>query len=204
MAVLTPFLDRLKAALAFARTAGEVKRGEEAERHWDAVYGSLKRSGDAITHTDRGRGYVVRLSMLFALADHSTVIMAEHLRAALALWTYCRESARLIFQGQAEAVPDPLWLRVLNAIDSTPGIPRSELLRAFRSVSADELDELLTGLEVQRRAHRRMEKHEGSGRPSERWYPGEDDNPVSPPPMPIPLPPTTGRKARIRLRGAGG
>jgi hypothetical protein len=99
MEVLKPFLDRLAAALAFAKQAGEVKRDAQAESLWCEVYGQLKRSGDSVPYTERARPYVLRLSMLYALTDSSPVIRREHLQAALAVWDYCRESARLLFGG---------------------------------------------------------------------------------------------------------
>jgi hypothetical protein len=173
MESLKPYLGRLQPALAFAKQAGELKRDADAEALWNEVYPSLATSGDDVPHTDRARPYALRLAMLYALADESKVIRAEHLRAALAVWAYCRQSARLIFGERHGPTPDePLWLRLLNAIGKVPGIRRSELLRTFRSVSADELDGLLAGLEAKGLAHRRMVSPDGGGRPAECWYPG--------------------------------
>ena len=72
-----------------------MRRDQDAAALWKEHYGELKRSGDSVPHTDRARPYVVRLSMLYALADRSAVIGADHLRAALAVWDYCRASAAL-------------------------------------------------------------------------------------------------------------
>ncbi len=77
--VLTPFLERLRAALAFGKQAGELRRDAGAEALWHAVYGDLRRSGDAVPHTDRARAQVLRLSLLYALADCSRVIAKAHL-----------------------------------------------------------------------------------------------------------------------------
>jgi hypothetical protein len=167
-----PFLDRLQSALAMAKSAGEVAFSDEAEALWVSVYDELSVSADSVPHTNRAEGYVTRLSLLYALADSSKVIRLAHLQAALSVWEYCRASAKLIFGGQQTAEPEPLWLQVLNAITKAPGINRSELLRAFRSVSADELDGLLASLEAKGLAYKRMVQHEGGGRPAERWYPG--------------------------------
>ena len=169
---LTPFMERLRTALAFGKHAGELKRDADADALWSEVYPSLCLSGDSVPHTDRARPYVLRLSMLYALADCSTTIKVEHLKASLAVWEYCKQSARLLFgqPSQTEAKPEPLWLRVLNTITQRPGISRSELLRAFRSVSAEELDALLVCLEAKKLANRNMVRH--GGRPLEQWYPG--------------------------------
>jgi DNA replicative helicase MCM subunit Mcm2 (Cdc46/Mcm family) len=49
--------------------------------------------------TARGEAYVIRLGLLYALLDLSDHIGPEHLRAALAVWQYCEDSARFIFEG---------------------------------------------------------------------------------------------------------
>jgi hypothetical protein len=171
--VLKPFLDRLKTALAFARNAGEMRRDAEADAMWCEVYGGLKRSGDSVPHTDRARPYVVRLSMIYALADCSAVVRREHLAAALAVWEYCRQSARMLFAQEPSGTlqADPLWLQVLNAICRSPGIARSELLRAFRSASAEEIGTALALLVRDGKAFATMVQPEGGGRPAECWWP---------------------------------
>ena len=181
MDMLKPFLPKLSRALAFAKTAGEMKRDTEANALWDEVYPSLKVSGDSVPHTDRARPYVMRLAMIFALADSSNVIRIEHLKAALAVWNYCRESAKLLF-GEADenpANPNPLWLDVLNAIEANPGIQRSKLTFDFRhKKNAEQLGEVLAWLNSQGKAYPSDEQT--GGRNAERWFPGKkDDNPIS-------------------------
>lgn len=170
--VLLPYLDRLKAALAFAKQAGEVKQDADAERLWAEVYPSLKTSGDSVPHTDRARPYALRLAMLYALAADSKVIRPEHLHAALALWSYCRASAKMIFcEIQTTPVePDPLWLRLLNAITSTPGINRSGLREvAGHKIPVEEIDAALGSLKAQGLVYSKMVQ--SGGRPAECWYP---------------------------------
>jgi hypothetical protein len=72
---------RLAAAVAFARNAGVMHRDEEARELWRAVYGELSEgkpglSGDML---GRGEAHVMRLAMLYALLDCSSVIKAPHL-----------------------------------------------------------------------------------------------------------------------------
>jgi hypothetical protein len=177
MAALEPFLPRLASVLALAREAGELKRDAEAKALWDGVYPALKSSGDGVPHTDRARPYVVRLSMLYALVDGSAVIRVEHLKAALAVWDYCRESARMLFTGDQPDNPDPLWLEVLNAIDAKPGVLRSKLTEQFkRKANAEQLKEVLSWLLKQGKAHPTVENT--GGRKAERWWSGRPaDNP---------------------------
>jgi hypothetical protein len=169
--VLKPFLNRLQSALSFAKTAGEVKKDDEAKVLWKKVYPALATSGDDVPHTDRARPQALRLAMIYALADCSAVIRLDHLQAALGAWEYCRESAKLLFPVVAQAEPDPLWLQVSNAIARSPGVKRGDLTVAFKhKAKADELDKALAYLEAQGLAHRRT--LQGGGRPAECWFPG--------------------------------
>jgi Protein of unknown function (DUF3987) len=52
-------------------------------------------------YTARGQTQVVRLALAYALADKSSEIEWVHVRAAMALWEFCANSARRIF-----SVPD--------------------------------------------------------------------------------------------------
>ncbi|MCZ2344106.1 MAG: DUF3987 domain-containing protein [Bacteroidales bacterium] len=123
--VLDAYADRLKGIMAKAKGVGEVRRDADTERLWHEVYGSLKASADTVPHTDRARPYVVRFSLLYALADGERVIREPHLRAALAVWDYCRASAQRLFApafggrtpvATPEPTPDPLWLQALTLI----------------------------------------------------------------------------------------
>jgi hypothetical protein len=172
--VLKRYLDRLQKALAFAKSAGEMRRDAGAEALWCEVYPWLKASGDSVPHTDRARAYALRLSMLYALADCSTLIRREHLRAALAVWTYCRQSASLLF-ASAPPQPESLPVRLLNAIRERPGLSRTDLREAAgHKVAAQEIEEALAGFVAQRQAHPRTDLPDGPGRPAERWYPGQE------------------------------
>jgi Bifunctional DNA primase/polymerase, N-terminal/Protein of unknown function (DUF3987) len=172
--VLKPYLERLKSALAFAKTVGRMERDAEAWALWKEVYGALRRSGQSVPHTDRARPQILRISMIYALTDCSKVIRREHLQAALGVWQYCRESAKSLFPKQQTAQPDPLWLQVLNTITASPSIKRGDLTTAFKhKAKADELDGVLTGLEAKGLAYRRT--LQGGGRPAECWFPGKPD-----------------------------
>ena len=175
--VLNPFIDRLKAIILKAKGIGEVKRDADAERLWCEVYPSLKVSGDSIPHTDRARPYVLRLSLLFAIADGEKVIRKPHLQAALAVWDYCSGSAATLFGATLIAEPEPLWLRLLNTITIQPGVKRSELTRQFRE-PGEVIGETLKGLKVKGLVYSVMEKGEGSGRIGECWYPGNGEGDI--------------------------
>jgi Protein of unknown function (DUF3987) len=86
-------------AVEYARVVKEMHRDDEAERLWTRIYPKLteERAGAFGKVTARGRAQVVRLSCLYALLERSAAVKRVHLEAALALWQYCEESARLIF-----------------------------------------------------------------------------------------------------------
>jgi hypothetical protein len=207
--VLKPFLERLKAAMAFAKSVGQMKRDADADALWCEVYPSLKRSGDSVPHTDRARPYVVRLSMLYALADCSAVIRREHLAAALAVWDYCRASARLLFSPDpvgGKVQPDPLWLSLLNAICRKPGISRTELREvAGHKVKAEEIEAALASLVAAGKVYPKMVQPEGGGRPAERWWPvlgPTGDGETESVPVDNPSPPSA-RESRADVESVG-
>jgi hypothetical protein len=117
--------------------------------------------------------------MLYALADGSAVIRVAHLKAALAVWNYCRDSARLLFKGEQPDKPEPLWLEVLNTIEAKPGIHRSKLTKQFNhKANAEQLGEVLTWLVKQGKAYPTVENT--AGRKAERWWAGKPDDNLKP------------------------
>ena len=119
---------------------------------------------------------------MYALLDGSAYISVEHLRAALAVWRDCEESAKLIFS-KSDSINnntttnshESLAVRLLDAIGACPGFSRTELWDvAGHKVTASAMDQALAWLTAQGLAHSRIE---GDGRTRcERWYSGE--NPV--------------------------
>ncbi|MDP9359734.1 MAG: YfjI family protein, partial [Chloroflexota bacterium] len=106
---------RTRAALQAARRLGEIRRDEEATALWAELYPDLSTAGTGLfgAMTDRAEAHVLRLSLLYALADEARRIGVEHLAAALALWDYCAASARHIF---GDALGDPIADRILAAL----------------------------------------------------------------------------------------
>jgi hypothetical protein len=121
--VINPFVEPLKNAIAKAKTITTMRRTTEADQLWATVYSGLRQS--SVKATERGRPQVVRLSMLYALLDGSDTINESHLRAALAVWRYCEESALRLFDNNA------LALRLRETIRKSPGIRRRELQRSI-------------------------------------------------------------------------
>ncbi len=180
ISVLDPFFDQLAKAIGTAKEIGIIKLAPEASVLWEQVYPSLTESkpgafGKAV---ERARPQAVRLALIYALASGTRQIEVAHLRAALAVWRYCEASAGKIFGSGAmstrekESHPEPLAIRLHNAVIRSPGMSRSDILRDFRNCSAEDIDTALVWLKANGLVHSRMIQSERGGRPAECWYPG--------------------------------
>jgi len=213
---LMPFVQPIGEALHRASGIGLMALDAEAGAVWDAEYRRLEERPDNVIGSATGRAsdYVMKLSMLYALLDNADAIRLPHLRAGLALWRYCEASACRLFGGavvvaDSEPVADPLWLRLLNAIQGQPGVARSDLLRAVREPAA-AVGDALSALASKGMAHCRQAQGPGAGRKSERWYPGcrepepEGDKPHNLPLSLLPFPDAERRKELINSGDAEG
>jgi hypothetical protein len=161
--------DELIEALAFAPSAGDVRRDEDARAVWRDIYGQLSESkpGLAGALLARGEAHVMRLALLYALLDRSPLIGAAHLLAALAFWEYVERSVYHVF---GDSLGDPIADELLGLLRCCPaGLTRTDIRDYFqRNASASRIGRAL-GLLLQHRLARREAVQTG-GRPSERWY----------------------------------
>ena len=145
---LESFADTFVRIIRFSRTVGQMTRDAGATEVWAAVYPELTREEDGLygAAIARGAPQVLRLSMLYALADFSAVIRKEHLLAALAFWTYADQSARYVF-GYSQG--NPIADQILQAVAATPdGISRSSVYNiSGRHVTRGEVDAALATAE---------------------------------------------------------
>jgi hypothetical protein len=156
-------------ALAFARTAGEIRRDDESRIIWCEVYGELSegKPGLAGALLARAEAHVMRLAMIYALMDRSAVIRAPHLLAALALWEYVERSVYFVF---GDDLGDPVADDLLRLLRGCPqGMTRNELRDYFgRHQSSERIGRAL-GLLLQHRLAR-FDRQDTGGRPAERWF----------------------------------
>ncbi|NLF46145.1 MAG: DUF3987 domain-containing protein [Syntrophomonadaceae bacterium] len=79
-----------------------VERDPAARKYWRALYEEL--AADVLglygAVTARAEAQVLRLSLIYAILDCSTVIKTAHIKAARAVWDYADRSAQYIFAGQ--------------------------------------------------------------------------------------------------------
>jgi hypothetical protein len=168
---IADLVDGLQKAVAFAREVGELKRDEAARRLWVQVYPALSTGKPGLLGaiTARAEAQVLRLSDLYALLDCSPVVRVEHLKAALAVWRYCEDSARWIFETKTGN-----WRadRILAALKVTgeKGKTKEQIRRdEFNGhITSFELDEALRLLFHSRLADRKEE--DTGGRRAERWF----------------------------------
>jgi Protein of unknown function (DUF3987) len=185
-----PIQQRLADALVFARdTTGadwtvsdsggcgrRMRRDPAASKAWNAIYEELSAGKPGLLGKvlSRAEAQVMRLACLYALLDCSGEVKPEHLVAALAVWDYCSDSARLVF---GEGMGDPDSEKLLGALkDADEGLTRTQItVDVFgRHKKAAEIAGLLGDLLTQGLIHR-VNQPNGKGRPTERWFHGKDE-----------------------------
>jgi hypothetical protein len=162
---------QLKQAVGYASSLGhsELRRSEEARIIWHSIYADLSEGKPGLfgAVTSRGEAQVMRMACLYALLDESSEVRPEHLKAAMAVWKYCEDSARFIF---GRALGDPLADALLRSLKATPdGLTRTELnVSLGRNRTAVEISQALAVLAENGLATAEMV--ETDGRPAQRWF----------------------------------
>lgn len=169
---ISPLSQRLSGALQFARNVGKMTRSPAAAHMWRTVYPQLTRERPGLfgAVTSRAEAQVLRLSMIYALLDSVPTIDVPHLEAALALWAYCEQSARLIFGGDSAETDDPLEGRILSLIRAASGgMTRTDIHGALSGhIPAQSLVNAMAGLRDKNLIYCTQEST--GGRPAERWF----------------------------------
>jgi hypothetical protein len=168
-AVEDEFVGAFTEALAFARSVDALTFDEHAGREWDRGYEtvlSVDRPGLWGAACSRAEAHTLRLAMLFALLDKSRMIRVEHVRAALALWSYGEQSAVLIF---GDRVGNPTADAILAALrEDEDGLTRDQIRNLFaRHRSREEIDLALGQLAALGAIE--CEKRATGGRPETRY-----------------------------------
>lgn len=165
-----PLIKRLKDVVNFSRTVEEMKRDDGARRLWREVYPELSEGKPGLLGAvvARAEAQTMRLACLYALLDLSPVIRVEHLTGALAIWTYCEQSARYIF---GDSLGDPDADLVKQALDENlDGLTRTEISNLFsRNKSSSQIQRILDLLIRNGSVYSTMEDSDGK-RPIEHWF----------------------------------
>jgi hypothetical protein len=169
-AVLQGLGEKIGVAVGRAQMLGRLTMTSEAASAWERVYGELstERPGLFGAIVGRAEAQVIRLGLIYAAIDNQSQISLAHLEAALAVWSYCEDSAGQIFGDLlGDSVADAIVVALRNA--GPAGMSRMQISAAFsRHVRADRITAALNWLEELGRARRSPGATDG--RSEERWY----------------------------------
>lgn len=165
---LNTLVAELHDTITQGRKIGLLIRDKEAGAVWGVVYRALTTPPPGMVGAivARGAAQALRLSALYAVLDGSPVIRLPHMYAALAVWDYVEESARLIF---GDATGDYVADTILDALRNAPeGMVRNDIANLF---SRHRTDQVARALELLRNAGLAVSRQISTGgRPAEWWY----------------------------------
>lgn len=134
----------LKGVVTFARKVNEITRNDAATKIWCEHYDLLSEGKPGLfgSVTARAEAQVMRLACLYALLEMSSIIYPSHLKAALAVWKYCEDSARFIF---GDELGNPVADEIKKILNSKPeGMSRTEISEHFQhNKDKNEIDRAL-------------------------------------------------------------
>ena len=166
--------NAVRTSLRFAEVQGSIPFDIDARTLWEAEYGRLTAGCPGMLGAVTGRAapQVRRLATLYALIDLSREVRVADLRAALALWRYCEDSARCIFGAR---LGDHVADRLLEAMREKPaGLTRSDIRSVLGGrISGERIDTALEVLLEHGLAYAKRELT--GGRPAERWSAGHPE-----------------------------
>jgi Protein of unknown function (DUF3987) len=119
-----------------------------ARDYWETQYLiiSADRHGAIGAVTARDEAHTLRLALLFCLLDGSSVIAAQHLKAAIAVTNYSSASAEYIFTTPSDESPDAQ--KLLVALNEKP-LSQTEISHVFgRNKTKSQLSALFTELQT--------------------------------------------------------
>ena len=163
----------LQAAIGFAGDVGRLNWADETRPLWEAAYADLSEGQPGLlgSVSSRGEAQTLRIAVLYALLDRSTLIQPEHLRAALAVWRYCYQSTLHLF-GHQSGDPDAEKIHAALVVARREGLSTTQVsVDVFqRNLRAARIQQALKRLVAQGRAVARKTAGEAAGRPPTCWY----------------------------------
>jgi hypothetical protein len=173
--LLEKFGLKIRSAIHAARKyGGELRFDDTAQRNWRRLYPLLSADHEGIlgASISRAEAQVLRLSGCFSLLDKTSVVQAEHLEAAAAVWDYCLRSAAFIFSPRHR---NTFSDRLLTLLQRSPnGMSRTQISAAFDNHKSGEfISQSLHQLSTEGRAKLVVVKT--NGRSAEVWQPVSQD-----------------------------
>jgi hypothetical protein len=174
-ATLQELGEQVAERLTQARTLGRITMTEAAAEAWEKNYAALScdRSGLLGAVLGRAEAQVIRIALIYALLDNAEQIDLPHLRAALAVWGFCEDSATQIW---GDMLGDDVADTILTALKTAglAGMGRTEMFNLFsRHVPSARITMVLRNLQNAGKAERVPGPTPGHG--ERRWrYTGAD------------------------------
>jgi len=146
-----------------------------AAEAWEKNYAVLSgdRPGLLGAILGRAEAQVIRIALIYALLDNKTQIDLPHLRAALAVWAFCEDSATQIW---GDMIGDDVADTILAALKTagSAGLRRTEMSNLFsRHVPSARITTVLEALQRAGKAEQVPGPTVGHG--EQRWhYKGAD------------------------------
>lgn len=132
---------KVRKAINRAGGIGTMSRDSTATDLWSAIYNGIDDTvaGLFAAATSRAEAQMCRLQVLYAALDGRKVVNAADVRSALAVWTYCEQSAGILF---GDAFSDPNVTKLFMAIkaageDGMDGSAQRDLFQ--RNFTAERL-----------------------------------------------------------------
>lgn len=164
---VTALAREVRDILEHAHQRSEVKWSQLAETQWARMYESITEDklGSFGAVTSRAEAQIQRLALIYALIDKAECIDLAHFMAAVAVWSYAKDSARLLFEG---AGADPNRAKVVEFLAERP-LTQSEInVRFSGHLKGHRLKALLEDLQASGTI--RAQKESTTGRPVTRWF----------------------------------
>ena len=167
--------ERIATRLGQAQTLGRITMTDVAAEAWEKNYAVLSgdRPGLLGAILGRAEAQVIRIALIYALLDNKTQIDLPHLRAALAVWAFCEDSATQIW---GDMIGDDVADTILAALKTagSAGLRRTEMSNLFsRHVPSARITTVLEALQRAGKAEQVPGPTVGHG--EQRWhYKGAD------------------------------
>jgi hypothetical protein len=168
---LVELQKRINIVVARVRERGEFQllRNEETKAYWRSIYEELSGESPGAYEpiVSRAEAQVMRISGVYAVLDDSKEIRIEHLKAALAVWRYCKDSARYIFGGDVFSSDEEIIVEALR--ENLAGLSRTKISELFnRNRPANKIRAAIASLE-KRGLITPAKTQQTGGRPTEIW-----------------------------------
>jgi len=168
--VLRKFTKKLYWILRFTRTIKEMKFSDTAKKYWAERYTelSIAERGQIGAINNRLEAQAIRVAMIYALLEKSSIIKKCHLISSLAVIEYSRASVKYIF---TKHEVDPMAERITNALQAAypKGLTKTAINSGVfnRNVSSSKLNEVLKGLVLSGLIKKKIKKAKsGKGQPT--------------------------------------